>query len=267
MALALMFPAIINAQSFKIKGSDTVLPLSQAEAEAYMKKDPKASIAVTGGGSGVGLAAIVSGTTDIAQSSRSMKMDEKLKMQEAGKAFKEVIIAFDALAVIVNPSNTVSQLTREQLEGIFTGKIANWKEVGGEDGKIVVYSRETSSGTYEFFKEHVLNKKNFGPNALLMPATGAITQSVSQTKGAIGYVGLAYVDKAVKPLKVSYDKGKTFVTPTVASAMDKTYPITRPLYYYYLASIEKVVSPYINYILSPEGQKVVLETGYVPLKK
>jgi phosphate transport system substrate-binding protein len=267
MALALMFPAIINAQSFKIKGSDTVLPLSQAEAEAYMKKDPKASIAVTGGGSGVGLAAIVSGTTDIAQSSRSMKMDEKLKMQEAGKAFKEVIIAFDALAVIVNPSNTVSQLTREQLEGIFTGKITNWKEVGGEDGKIVVYSRETSSGTYEFFKEHVLNKKNFGPNALLMPATGAITQSVSQTKGAIGYVGLAYVDKAVKPLKVSYDKGKTFVTPTVASAMDKTYPITRPLYYYYLASIEKVVSPYINYILSPEGQKVVLETGYVPLKK
>jgi phosphate transport system substrate-binding protein len=267
MALALMLPALIHAQSIKIKGSDTVLPLSQAEAEAYMKKDPKASIAVTGGGSGVGLAAIISGTTDIAQSSRSMKMDEKLKMQEAGKAFKEVIIAYDALAVIINPANPVSQLTREQLEGIFTGKISNWKEVGGEDLKMVVYSRETSSGTYEFFKEHVLNKKNFAANALLMPATGAITQSVSQTKGAIGYVGLAYVDKAVKALKVSYDKGKTYVVPSVSSAMDKTYPITRPLYYYYLASIEKTVSPYINYILSPEGQKVVLETGYVPLKK
>ncbi|MFA6129042.1 MAG: phosphate ABC transporter substrate-binding protein [Bacteroidales bacterium] len=267
MALALLLPAMIQAQSFKIKGSDTVLPLSQAEAEAYMKKDSKTSIAVTGGGSGVGLSAIISGTTDIAQASRSMKMDEKLKMQEAGKAFKEVIIAYDALAVVVNPANPVNQLTREQLEGIFTGKITNWKEVGGEDAKIVAYSRETSSGTYEFFKDHVLNKKNFGTNALLMPATGAITQSVSQTRGAIGYVGLAYVEKAVKALKVSYDKGKTYVAPSVASAMDKTYPITRPLYYYYLVSIEKTVSPYINYVLSPEGQKVVSQTGYVPLKK
>jgi phosphate transport system substrate-binding protein len=267
LVLALIIPSIMQAQSFKIKGSDTCLPLSQAEAESFMKKDPNASIAVTGGGSGVGLAAIISGTTDIAQSSRAMKMDEKLKMQEAGKAFKEVIIAYDALAVIVNPSNPVSQLTREQLEGIFTGKITNWKEVGGEDAKIVAYSRETSSGTYEFFKTHVLNQKNFASSALLMPATGAIVQSVSQTKGAIGYVGLAYVDKAVKALKVSYDKGKTYVVPTVASAMDKTYPITRPLYYYYLTSIEKTVSPYVNYILSPEGQKIVLETGYVPLKK
>ncbi|MFA5815954.1 MAG: phosphate ABC transporter substrate-binding protein [Bacteroidales bacterium] len=267
MALALMLPAMIQAQSFKIKGSDTVMPLSQAEAEAFMKKNSKASIAVTGGGSGVGLAAIISGTTDIAQASRSMKMDEKLKMQEAGKAFKEVIIAYDALAVIVNPSNPVSQLTREQLEGIFTGKITNWKEVGGADLRIVAYSRETSSGTYEFFKDHVLNKKNFGTNALLMPATGAIVQSVSQTKGAIGYVGLAYLEKSVKALEVSYDKGKSYIVPSVTSAIDKTYPITRPLYYYYLASIEKTVSAYINFILSPEGQKIVSETGYVPLKK
>lgn len=267
MVVALMLPVMIQAQSFKIKGSDTVLPLSQAEAEAFMKKDSKASIAVTGGGSGVGLAAIISGTTDIAQASRSMKMDEKLKMQEAGKPFKEVIIAYDALAVIVNPTNPVSQLTREQLEGIFTGKIKNWKEVGGTDQKIVAYSRETSSGTYEFFKDHVLNKKNFGTNSLLMPATGAITQSVSQTKGAIGYVGLAYLDKAVKAIKVSYDKGKTYVMPSISTAMDKTYPVTRPLYYYYLTSVEKLVSPYVNFILSPEGQNIVLKTGYVPLKK
>jgi phosphate transport system substrate-binding protein len=267
MVLAIILPALLQAQAFKIKGSDTVLPLSQAEAEAYMKKDPKASIGVTGGGSGVGISAILSGTTDIAQSSRVMKMDEKLKMQEAGKAFKEVIIAYDALAVIVYPGNPVSQLTREQLEGIFTGKITNWKEVGGDDLKIVAYSRETSSGTYEFFKDHVLNKKNFAANALLMPATGAIVQSVSQTKGAIGYVGLAYLEKDIKALKVSYDKGKTYVVPTVATAMDKTYPITRPLYYYYLTSIEKTVSPFVNYILSQEGQKIVLETGYVPLKK
>ena len=267
MAITIAVPAMIQAQSFKIKGSDTCLPLSQAESEAYMKKETKASIAVTGGGSGVGISAIISGTTDIAQSSRSMKMDEKIKMQDAGKAFKETIIAYDALAVIVNPENKVSQLTREQLEGIFTGKITNWKDVGGDDQKIITYSRETSSGTYEFFKEHVLNKKNFSPSALLMPATGAIVQSVSQTKGAIGYIGLAYVEKTVKPLKVSYDKGKTFVAPSVASAMDKTYPITRPLYYYYLTSQEKNLSGYINFVLSPEGQKIVLATGYVPLSK
>jgi phosphate transport system substrate-binding protein len=265
--LALMMPVMMMAQSFKIKGSDTVLPLSQAEAESYMKKNPGSAITVTGGGSGVGISAILSGTTDIAQSSRKMKMDEKVKMQESGKAFKEVIIAYDALAVVVHPDNPVSQLTREQLEGIFTGKITNWKEVGGPDMKIVTYSRETSSGTYEFFKEHVLNKKNFATSALLMPATGAIIQSVSQTKGAIGYVGLAYLESKVKSIKVSYDGGKTFISPSIDHAIDKTYPITRPLYYYYLVTSEKNVLPFVNYILSAEGQKLVFDQGYVPLKK
>ena len=255
-----------NAQKLKIKGSDTVLPLTQIEAEEYMKKNAGASIMVTGGGSGVGIAALMNGTTDIAQSSRKLKLDEKLKLQDAGKAFKETIIAYDALAVIVSPSNKVSQLTREQLEGIFTGKITNWKQVGGDDLKMVVYSRETSSGTYEFFKEHVLKGKNFAPSALLMPATGAIVQSISQTKGAIGYVGLAYIEKDVKPLKVSFDKGKTFVSPSVETAKNKTYPITRPLYYYYLNSVEKTVSPYVNYILSATGQQLVLKSGYVPIK-
>jgi phosphate transport system substrate-binding protein len=250
----------------KIKGSDTCLPLSQKFAESYMKKSPGSSITVTGGGSGVGLSALLSGTTDIAQSSRSMKMDEKLKMKDAGKAYKETIIAYDALATIVNPSNKVDQLTREQLEGIFTGKIVNWKEVGGADLKIVVYSRESSSGTFEFFKEHVMNKKNFATTALLMPATGAIVQSISQTAGAIGYVGLAYVDKAVKALKVSYDQGKTFIYPSVETAKNKTYPVTRPLYYYYTTSVENKVNPFIQFILSDEGQKLVLEEGYVPIK-
>jgi len=252
--------------SFKIKGSDTVLPLTQKEAEVYMKKNPGSSIMVTGGGSGVGISALLSGTTDIAQSSRSLKLDEKMKLNDAGKAFKETIIAYDALAVIVNPANKVTKLTREQLESIFTGKITNWKQVGGDDQKIVVYSRETSSGTYEFFKEHVLNKKNFAPSALLMPATGAIVQSVSQTKGAIGYVGLAYIEKSVKTLDVSYDKGKTFITPNVENAKSKKYPITRPLYYYYLAKTEKAVSPFVSFILSTEGQKIVSTEGYVPLK-
>ncbi len=267
--IILLAMSIYTSISFaqKIKGSDTVLPLAQKEAESYMKSNKMAKITVTGGGSGVGLAALVDGTTDIAMSSRKIKMSEKIKLQDAGKANKETIIAFDALAVIINPTNKAVQLSREQLEGIFTGKIKNWKEVGGDDLQIVVYSRESSSGTYEFFKEHVLNNKNYASSVLSMPATGAIVQSVSQTKGAIGYVGLAYVEKDVKTVKVSYDKGKTFIAPSMETAKNKTYPIIRPLYYYYLASIEKTVKPFIDFCLSDEGQKIVEQVGYVPLTK
>jgi len=267
LVIALCTPTLLNAQKVvcKVKGSDTCLPLSQKFAEVYSKKVSGSGISVIGGGSGVGIAALISGTTDIAQSSRKMKMDEKLKLQESGKVVKETIIAFDALAVIVNPSNPIAQLTREQLEGIFTGKINNWKQVGGPDLKIIVYSRETSSGTYEFFKEHVLNKKNFASSALMLAATGAVVQSVSQTKGAIGYVGLAYLEKDVKALKVSYDKGKSFINPSVENAKSKVYPITRPLFYYYLSVSDARIKPLIQFILSPEGQKIVLQEGYVPL--
>jgi len=251
--------------SISLKGSDTVLPLGQKEAEVYMQKDSTASITVTGGGSGVGLTALVEGTTDIAMSSRDLKMDEKLKLTESKKEIEQVTVAFDALAVVVNPDNKVSKLTREQIEKIFTGEITNWKEVGGVNEKIVVYSRESSSGTYEFFKEHVLNKKNYASSVLSMPATGAIVQSISQTKGAIGYIGLAYETKEVKPIAVSYDEGKTFVTPSVAAAKDKTYPISRPLYYIYNKTNAAKVKPFIDFALSAEGQKIVLEIGYVPL--
>src|SRR6185295_11249931 len=186
-------------------------------------------------------------------------------LQDAGRAFKEVIIANDALSVIVNPSNPVSKLTREQLEGIYTGKIKNWKEVGGDDMPIVVYSRETSSGTYEFFKEHVMNRKNYASSVLNMPATGAIIQSVSQTKGAIGYVGLAYLSKEVKDVAVSYD-GKNFVNASVEAAKNKTYPIVRPLFFFYPKSKEATVKAFVDYVLSPEGQKIVDEVGYISLK-
>jgi phosphate transport system substrate-binding protein len=255
-----------NVVNIKIKGSDTVLPLSQKEAETFMKKNKTAKITVTGGGSGVGIAAFVDGSTDIAMSSRKMKMSEKMKLQDAGKAYKEVIIANDALSVIVNPANKINQLTREQIEGIFTGKIKNWKEVGGNDEKIVAYSRESSSGTYEFFKEHVLNNKNYGTAILMMPATGAMVQSVSQTKGAIGYIGFAYMETNVKALKISYDKGKTFIEPNVTNAKNKSYPVVRPLYYYYLTKDANKVKTFIDFILSEEGQKVVNEVGYISLK-
>ena len=267
MVIMALLPAVYSQNvNCKIKGSDTVLPLTQKESEVFMKKYPGSSLMVTGGGSGVGLAALQNGTTDIAQTSRKIKMDEKMKMQDAGMNPVETIIAYDALAVIVNPSNKINQLTREELEIIYTGKVTNWKDVGGDDLQIVLYSRESSSGTFEFFKEHVMNKKNFAPSALLMPATGAIVQSVSQTKGAIGYIGLAYVEPTVKAIKVSYDKGATYVSPSVENAMNKTYPITRPLYYYYLNTTQKAIKPYLDFILSPEGQSIVKEIGYIPVK-
>lgn len=260
--LVLILGLSLAATAQKIKGSDTVLPLMQLEAEKYMKEQPKANVTITGGGSGVGISALLEGTTDIAMASRKMKFDEKLKLQESGKKAVEKVIAYDALAIVVNPSNKVNQLTREQLEGIFTGKITNWKEVGGADLKIVVYSRETSSGTYEFFKESVLKNKNYTASALSMPATGAIIQSVSQTPGAIGYVGHAYLNDKVKGLKVSYD-GENYVAPTYENAKNKSYPVVRPLLLYYEKSNEAKVTPFINYILSDKGQKTVKEIGYI----
>ena len=261
---ALSFQGILHAQ--RVKGSDTLLPLTQELAEQYLKKEPDAEVIVTGGGSGVGIAALPENTTDIAMASRRIKFSEKMKFAELGLDAEEVVVAYDALAVVVNPSNPVDGLTREQLEAIFRGKITNWKDVGGEDRKIVVYSRETSSGTYEFFKESVLENKNYMSSILSMPATGAIIQSVRQTKGAIGYIGLAYLNPYVKPLAVSYDGGAHYAVPSVETAADGSYPIVRPLYYYYDSRKEAQVSPFVSYVLSPEGQESVLEQGFIPVK-
>ncbi len=263
LAIALICSIAQGSFAQRVKGSDTVLPLAQKEAEAFNKKG--GNVTVTGGGSGVGIAALLAGTTDIASASRKIKFDEKVKFQQAGKSPVEKIIAFDALAVVVNPGNKVSELTRQQLEDIFTGKITNWKQVGGADLAIVAYSRETSSGTYEFFKEHVLKNKNYKKNILSMPATGAIIQSVSQTKGAIGYVGLAYLENDVKAIKVSYD-GKNFVAPSVATAKNKTYPIVRPLFFYYDKKNAAKLTPFINFVESAQGQDIVDKVGYISLK-
>lgn len=259
-----LFAASIRAQ--RIKGSDTVLPVAQQTAERFMNRNPDARITVTGGGTGVGISALMDNTTDIAMASRPIKFSEKMKVKAAKQNVEEVIVAYDALAVVVHPSNPVKQLTRQQLEEIFRGKITNWKQVGGDDRKIVVYSRETSSGTYEFFKESVLKNKNYMPSSLSMPATGAIIQSVSQTKGAIGYVGLAYVSPRTKTLAVSYDDGKHYATPSVENATNKTYPIVRPLYYYYETQNKAQVTPLIDFILSPEGQNIIKKSGYIPVK-
>jgi phosphate transport system substrate-binding protein len=257
---AVVFAQTVCAQT--IKGSDTTLPLTQKMAEEFMKTNRAARVTVTGGGSGVGLSALFDRSTEIAMSSRKIKFDERSRFQQAGRPVEEKVIAYDALAVIVNPNNRVSQLTRQQLEDIYTGKVTNWREVGGEDMAIVVYSRETSSGTYEFFRESVLDNKNYKSGVLSMPATGAIIQSVSQTRGAIGYVGLSYLSNRVKALRVSYD-GTNFVAPSVEAAKDETYPIVRPLYYYYERSAESRVSSFMNFVFSAAGQKIVSESGYI----
>lgn len=255
----------LTAHAQRIKGSDTVLPVAQQTAEQFMKQHPDSRVTVTGGGTGVGISALMDNTTDIAMASRPIKFSEKMKIKEAGEEVEEVIVAYDALAVVVHPSNPVKQLTRKQLEDIFRGKITNWKQVGGKDQKIVVYSRETSSGTYEFFKESVLKNKNYMAGSLSMPATGAIIQSVSQTKGAIGYVGLAYVSPRIKTLSVSYDDTH-YATPSVENATNKSYPIVRPLYYYYNVKNKDQVDPLLQFILSHQGQDIIKKSGYIPVK-
>lgn len=270
VALIAMFAAVASAQ--KIKGSDTVLPVSQEAAENFMKLHKGSRVTVTGGGSGVGISSLLDGTTDIAMASRSIKFSEKMDLKKSHKTLREAVVAYDALAVVVNPSNPITNLTRAQLEAIFRGKVTNWNQVKdpvtkrrGPNMKIIVYSRETSSGTYEFFKTSVLKEKNYMAGVLSMPATGAIIQSVSQTKGAIGYVGMAYVNRHVKAIKVSYDN-RHFVYPSMATGRNHTYPIIRELYYYYTADKEKRVKPFIKYLLSGAGQKIVMKTGYVPVR-
>ena len=257
--------AALHANAQRIKGSDTVLPVAQQTAERFMNREPDARVTVTGGGTGVGISALMDNTTDIAMASRPIKFSEKMKAKAAKRDIDEVIVAYDALAVVVHPSNPVKKLTRRQLEDIFRGKITNWKQVGGDDRKIVVYSRETSSGTYEFFKESVLKNKNYMSSSLSMPATGAIIQSVSQTKGAIGYVGLAYVSPRIKTLSISYAVF-CLKKKTVENATNKTYPIVRPLYYYYDAKNKTQIAPLLEFILSPEGQDIIKKSGYIPVK-
>lgn len=271
LALTLVSLSTLMAQAQKIKGSDTVLPVSQESAEIYMKQNPGTRLTVTGGGSGVGISALLDGTTDIAMASRQIKFNEKVKLSQSGKKLCEAVVAYDALAVIVNPKNPVTHLTREQLEQIFRGKVTNWKDVTdpithrhGKDMRIIVYSRETSSGTYEFFKTSVLRERNYMAGVLSMPATGAVIQSVGQTEGAIGYVGMAYVNKDVRAVKVSYD-GRHFVYPNMETGSKRIYPIIRELYYYYTADKETLVRPFINFILSPIGRQIVMKSGYVPV--
>lgn len=254
------------AGSVQIKGSDTMVNLVQAWAEDFMDKNPDASVAVTGGGSGTGIAALINGTTDIAMASREIKEKEVNDAKAKGIDVKETVVALDGIAVVVNKDNPVDKLTLAQIKDIYTGKINNWKEVGGPDLKIVVLSRESNSGTYAFFKEHVLNNENFRPDALLLPSTSAEVKEIQGNKGAIAYMGLGYVNETVKAVKVAKDASDAGLAPNLETVKSGEYPISRKLYLYSAGEPKGVGKAFIDYALSSDGQKTVEEMGFIPLK-
>jgi phosphate transport system substrate-binding protein len=256
-----------SKKSITIKGSDTMVHLVSSLAEAYMKKYKGEQISVTGGGSGTGIAALINGTTDICASSRDMQQKEKDEASSKGINVVEKVIAYDGLVVIVHPDNPVKELTMAQIKDIFTGKVKNWKELGGPDQKITALSRESNSGTYVFFQEHVLNKENFDPSVKLMPASSAIAQSISQDKWSVGYLGLGYTKEAkVKIINVKKDENSPAVTPNHNTVLDKSYSIARPLFLIFNGEPQGFLLKFLEFTLSDEGQKIVEETGYITLK-
>ncbi|MDD2752483.1 MAG: phosphate ABC transporter substrate-binding protein [Candidatus Omnitrophica bacterium] len=258
--------------SIQVKGSDTMINLGQAWAEKYMEENSGDFVAVTGGGSGTGFSSLISGTCDIAMASRNIKAKEIELAKQRGINPFEIKVALDGLAVVVNPKNPVSKLTVEQLAGIFSGKIANWKEVGGEDKKIVILSREVNSGTHVYFKEHVLRRNNpegkeeFAPGALMLPSSQAIADEVAANPEAIGYYGMGYVSSKQKPIAVAKDAKSEYVVPVIDNVVNGKYPISRPLFLYTNAEPQGLTKKFVDYTLSKEGQGIVLKTDFVPVK-
>src|SRR5512134_3238711 len=254
------------------KGSDTIVNLALAWAERYQAAHPEVRISVTGGGSGTGIASLINGTVDIANASRQIKQEEIDGAEANGVEPFEHIIARDAIAVIVNPGNPVSQLTLKQISDIYSGKISNWKEVGGDDRPIVRLSRETNSGTHVYFLETVLRLGNsedktlFSTDTLLLPSSEGIIAEVRQNPNAIGYDGLGYITPEVKTLAIAPEEGGEYVKPSIATVNNGKYPIARPLFMYTPGEPEGDVKTYLDWVLGPEGQQIVGDLGFVPLQ-
>ncbi len=263
LILTLVFFTVITvawAGNIVIKGSTTVLPVAQKVAEAYMKENPDVSISISGGGSGNGIKAIVDSTTDIADSSRFIKDKEIQLAVSKGVYPVPFSVAYDCIVPVVHSSNPVSNLSMDQLKAIYKGEIKNWKQVGGMNKKIVVISRDTSSGTYEVWEKKVMKKERVYPGALLQASNGAIAQAVAKNKYAIGYIGLGYMNKDVKAITVNNIQGSEETT------LNGSFPISRPLYMFTNKWPKGEVAKFINYVLHPEkGQKLVKGAGYVPL--
>lgn len=264
-------PSKNNKSMIQIKGSDTMVNLVQSWAEKYMEKNPLEFVAVTGGGSGTGLSSLINGSCDIAMSSRNIKEKEIGLAQKQGVNPFEIKIALDGLAVVVNPKNTVEKLTMDQLARIFTGKITNWKELGGMDEKIVLLSREVNSGTHVYFKEHVLRRGDakaqdeFAPGALMLSSSQAVADEVAANPAAIGYYGMGYVSAKQKAVAVAHDEKSEYVAPVIDNVIKGVYPISRPLFLYTNGGPHELVKKFIDYALSGEGQEIVLKTDFVPL--
>jgi phosphate transport system substrate-binding protein len=252
------------------KGSDTIVNLALAWAEKYQSDHPEIRISVTGGGSGTGIASLINGTVDIANASRKIKEEEAAEAKSNGIEPVEHIIARDAIAVIVNPENPVSQLTLKQISDIYSGKYSNWTEVGGDDRPIVRLSRETNSGTHVYFLETVLRLGNsddktlFSMDTLLLPSSEGIIAEVRQNPNAIGYDGLGYVPDDLKMIAIAEEEGGAYVLPSIPTVNDKSYPIARDLYMYTDGQPTGIVKEYLDWILSPEAQEIVIELGFVP---
>ena len=248
-----------------IKGSDTMVILGQRWAEVYMQSHPGRIVQVTGGGSGTGIAALINGTTEIAQASRSMKDAEKSQAeQRSRRSVEERIVARDGVTVYVHGTNPVAGLTIPQLREIYTGAVTNWNQLGGPDREIVVYGRESSSGTYVFFKEEVLGGADFAPKTQTLPGTAAVADAVGQDPAGIGYGGYAY-GVGIRHVPIAREAGQPPVEPGEATVRDGSYPLARPLYWYTLSPLSPVASEFLEWVLSPEGQKVVKEVGYFPV--
>lgn len=252
-------------KNITIKGSDTMVTLGQRWAEVYMKDHPGAVVQVTGGGSGTGISALINGTTDICQSSRAIKDKESaLVKAKTGTDPVEITVARDGLAVYVGAANPLTEITMPQLKDIFTGKVTNWKELGGEDANIIVYSRENSSGTYVFFKEHVLDGADFAAKAQTMPGTASVVNAVAKEKFGIGYGGAAYAE-GIKVLKVKKDADSPAVEVTAATVKDGSYPLARPLFFYLTKAPQGGTKEFIDWVLGEGGQSLVREVGYFPV--
>jgi len=261
-----------DKNSIQVKGSDTMVNLGQAWAEKYMEENTGDFVAVTGGGSGTGFSSLISGTCDIAMSSRNIKEKEVALAKQKGINSYEIKVALDGLAVVVNPGNPISKLTLAQLADIFTGRVANWKEVGGEDEKIVILSREVNSGTHVYFKEHVLrkndanSKEEFAPGALMLSSSQAIADEVAGNTAAIGYYGMGYISKKQKAVAIAKDEKSEYETPTIENVISGKYPISRPLFFYTNGVPDGLVKKLVDFALSKEGQDIVVATDFVPVK-
>jgi phosphate transport system substrate-binding protein len=261
LGLLIMGNVAFAASTVVIKGSTTVLPIAQATAEAYMKSHPDVNISISGGGSGDGVKALIDKSTDIANSSRELKPEELAQAEKNGVKPLVQTVAIDAIVPIVNPKNKIKNLTVEQLAQIYKGEITNWTGVGGDDLEIVIISRDSSSGTFESWGQLVLKGAKVTPKTQMQASNGAIVQAISKNKYAIGYIGLGYMNKSVKPLMVNG------VTANAKTAISKEYPVSRALYMVTNGEPQGDVAGYIKFVLGKQGQKIVEDTGFVPLKK